>query len=223
VPVVDSFHSFANIGKFTLDWIKSNSNASSFLSGTIGHQAADQFLLYQNQYDLNEELEEYEQLNADDEDNYNDDDSDDMDMEIKVAEKQTMNRRKFQQYSSQLSHLRSQAPVLPSIINNTSVNAGNHSTSSSMFYEAKCAFSRYWTDFSFERNDKMIAQDVKQFWNLYYSYVVCKPLLGLVNCRLFYIKFNFLKRMFNVLKRLKNRVMPLREFDTGHGFKLFSS
>lgn len=132
------------------------------------------------------------------------------------------------------------APVAPSSTSShqqapTDSNAASSSSSGgSFFYEAKCAFSHYWLDFTFESagtnsdsataaTTTTTAADFTQFWNLYYPCMVCKPLLAMINCRMFYVKFEGLRKFVLWTKRLKARLVPVHEFETGHGFKLFSS
>ena len=105
------------------------------------------------------------------------------------------------------------------------IGGNNKKQSESVFYEAKCAFSRYWIDFSIQGNADFaaVANDFDQFWRVYYPHSACKPLLKLVNCRLFYLKFHLLKRALFYLRKVKTRIVPIHEYDTGHGFKLFSS
>ena len=192
---------YLNIGKFTLDWLKSNNcNFYNPVDAIDDVNYSDHYY-YTNK---NEFDEEREHLHIEEDDEDEGDDSDELDMDLKEAEKQTINRRRMD------------APV-----NNNS--ADSTKADNSIYYEAKCAFSRYWIDFSFDGYEKIIEQDFNQFWRLYYPYGVCKPLLKLINCRLFYLKLNFFKRILFYLRRFKNRIMPIHEFDTGHGFKLFAS
>lgn len=188
------FDSYLNIGKFTLDWIKSNCNSFN-MNNCDGNEMQtlnnmdNYFLNNQNEFDeAKEDLNEEE----DDEDEEDDDDDDSVEYELnnRDSENQAIKKKKH---------------------------------SDSFFYEAKCAFSRYWTDYTFDSNDQTLANDFNQFWNMYYPYFICKPMLTLINCRLFYIRFDFVKRILFYLRRLKNRIIPVHEFDTGHGFKLFSS
>ena len=208
------FDSYLNIGKFTLDWIKSNCNAAyNFYENSTGNELeslnqTDHFLSHLNNNVFNEEKEdeeeedEYRDDDDDDEDDEDDDDDDNNSNEYDV-EKQTMNKKKA---------------------SGNGANGAKSPHSSSFFYETKCAFSRYWIDFKFDNNsDKTLAHDFNQFWHLYYPSFICKPLLKLINCRLFYLKFDFLRKFIFLMRRLKNRVIPMHEFDTGHGFKLFSS
>lgn len=202
VPSQTSTDSFANFGKFTLDWLKSNycnSISSNESLGDIGEiNYSENFYSSYNKHEFDEERE---QLHVDeDEDEDDDDDSDEIDIE-RDAERQSINRRKASTLQTRKTN-----------------NLDN-----SVFYEAKCAFSRYWIDFSFSGYEKAIARDFDQFWRVYYPYNACKPLLKLINCRVFYLKFNLLKRILFYLRRFKIRIMPIHEYETGHGFKLFSS
>lgn len=265
--------SYLNIGKFTLDWIKSNCNSYSIdmydhHAGAAGGNLEE--LLNQNEpfmfgartghtdYDLDEEREyiyenggggrrhrrqRMKELGAgaesDDEDDEDEDEEDDYeDDDDSTADEYNVHtntmkgdksgggggrtaRRLTSQYHQ--DPYQQQSRHLSSTARTGGKSFKSSSQRSSTFYEAKCAFSRYWTDFAFDANEKTAAQDVSQFWRIYYPYFICKPLLKLVNCRLFYIRFGFLKRILYFLRRVKIRIIPLREFDTGHGFKLFSS
>jgi hypothetical protein len=194
------FDTYLNIGKFTLDWIKSNCNAAYnfYENSNVNNELeslnqTENFLGGFNSLanDFREEKEE------DEEDEYRDEDDDDEDEE----EEEDLDQE-----------------------NQKTLNLNKAPNSGSFFYETKCAFSRYWIDFKFDNtNDKTLAHDFNQFWHLYYPSFICKPLLKLINCRIFYIKFDFLKKIIFLLRRLKNRCIPIHEFDTGHGFKLFSS
>lgn len=101
------------------------------------------------------------------------------------------------------------------------------STSGSFFYEAKCAFSHYWLDFTFDSaesvDDSSVAADLTQFWNIYYPCRVCRPILAMINCPLFYLKLEPIRKLLLWARRFKARLLPVHEFETGHGFKLFSS
>ena len=105
--------------------------------------------------------------------------------------------------------------------------SASSSGSGSFFYEAKCAFSHYWLDFTFDSaesgDDATVAADLTQFWNIYYPCRVCRPLLAMINCPLFYLKLEPLRRLLLWARRFKARLLPVHEFETGHGFKLFSS
>lgn len=101
----------------------------------------------------------------------------------------------------------------------------------SFYYEAKCAFSHYWLDFTFDTAESSggddstgnVATELTQFWNIYYPCRVCRPLLAMINCPLFYLKLEPLRRLLLWARRLKACLLPAHEFETGHGFKLFSS
>lgn len=188
---------YLNFGKFTLDWLKSNYYDSRYFTGDLmGEDITDNFHgAHSKPFD---EEREHLRLDSDDEDDDNDS-QDELDMEVQQAERQmslgSVRRRR------------------------TSTLLGK--TSERVFYEAKCAFSRYWIDFSLQ--EQTFAHDFDQFWRVYYPYSSCKPLLQLVNCRVFYWKFHLLKRTFFYLRRVKTHLMPIHEYETGHGFKLFSS
>lgn len=186
---------YLNFGKFTLDWIKSNyCNSNEFHGDDLDERTHFHENFYLSQSEHDNKIEEQ------DEEEEEDDDDSDIEMDIRYAKQKnqtsTINRKKSQH---------------------------NSSSSSNVFYEAKCAFSRYWIDFSFDANQKIIAQDFNQFWRSYYPNFICKPLLKLINCRLFYLRFELFKQLLFYLRRLKNRFVPITEYDTGHGFKLFSS
>ena len=191
--------SYLNIGKFTLDWIKSNFFNSIENSNDLEEKVNYSDAFYSpNGHDQFNDLKE--KINEQDEDeDEEDDDESDNEIDIKYAEKpntSTIIRKKTTQHKH---------------------------NSSSVYYEAKCAFSRYWVDFSFDGNQKIKANDFDQFWRMYYPYFICRPLLKLINCRLFYLRFDIIKRILFYLRRLKSRLIPITEYDTGHGFKLFSS
>ena len=256
--IIDNLiESYLNIGKFTLDWIKSNCNSYSvdmydqagagnleellnqnepFLFGArTGHDDEldeEREYIYENGGRRHHRRQRIKELGADsddddddDDDEYDDDYEDDDDS---TADEYNVNTKPSADKSGRTARrLTSQYPHDPYQQQGRHLSRTGKSFKSSSrtstFYEAKCAFSRYWTDFAFDANEKTAAQDVSQFWRIYYPYFICKPLLKLVNCRLFYIRFSFLKRILYFLRRVKIRFIPLREFDTGHGFKLFSS
>lgn len=193
------FDSYLNIGKFTLDWIKSN-----FFNSIENSNDSEDKVNYSDTFYSPNGLEQFndfkDKINEQDEDeDEDDDDESDNEIDIKYAEKpntSTIIRKKTNQHKH---------------------------NSSSVYYEAKCAFSRYWVDFSFDGNQKIKTNDFDQFWRIYYPYFICRPLLKLINCRLFYLRFDIFKRILLYLRRLKSRLIPITEYDTGHGFKLFSS
>jgi len=141
-----------------------------------------------------DEEREHLRLDSEEEDEDNEESQDELDMEIREAENQSSVRGRT-------------APACKS--------------TERVFYEAKCAFSRYWIDFALQ--EQTLSHDFDQFWRVYYPYSSCKPLLKLVNCRIFYWKFHLLKRFFFYLRRVKTKLVPIHEYETGHGFKLFSS
>lgn len=195
------FDTYLNIGKFTLDWIKSNCNAAyNFYENSNANNELESLNQTENFLGgLNSLANDFpEEKEEEDEDEYRDEEDDDDDDEEEDDEFDQDNQK--------------------------SINLNKSPNSATFFYETKCAFSRYWIDFKFDNaSDRTLAQDFNQFWHLYYPSFICKPLLKLINCRIFYIKFEFLKKIIFLLRRLKNRIIPMHEFDTGHGFKLFSS
>jgi len=199
---VNMFDSYLNIGKFTLDWIKSNfCNSNEY----FGNETEDKINFSEAFYspNNNNEKEKINELDEDEEDEDEEDDEEsDIEVELKFEKKQ---------------NLQAQANTI-----NRKKSSHKHN-SSSVYYEAKCAFSRYFFDFSFDGNQKMIAQDFNQFWRSHYPYFICRPLLKLINCRLFYLRYNVFKRALFYLRRLKIKIIPIKEFDTECGFKLFSS
>jgi hypothetical protein len=230
------FDSYLNIGKFTLDWIKSNSNSSNIntYENELDSFNPNENFVFNNLnsrhdelYEEDEEDEENEKLHRDeDDDEDDDDDDDDQDDESNESntEQNTNNNRNNQ------NNLKSATGTGGMVIggkemtiaNNKSKKSNKH-VSSSVYYEAKCAFSRHWIDFKFEDNEKTLINDFNQFWSLYYPSAMCKPLLKLINCKIFYLRFEHVKRVIFWLRHLKNKLIPIHEYDTGHGFKLFSS
>ncbi|CAF0816190.1 unnamed protein product [Brachionus calyciflorus] len=191
------FDSYLNIGKFTLDWIKSNCNSFNTPNEDVDNLNRIEDYVLHNEFDEEREIlndgesgEEEEEGEDEDEENEEYDEDDDS---INYENNKDTKKKK---------HLNS---------------------SSSFFYEAKCAFSRFWHEYTFESSESTLANDLSQFWKMYYPYVVCRPILNLINCRLFYIKLNFIKKILFYLRRLKNKIIRVHEYDTGHGFKLFNS
>jgi cobalamin biosynthesis protein CobT len=232
------FDSHLNIGKFTLDWIKTNSNSynmSAAMNENESEPNAESWLYQNNEFDEEEE-DDYGEEEDDEEDNDDDDDDDD-DSDLSDVEKQaakaTQKKRKEDEKKKRKNKKKksfSIAKIGTTDGNMLGIGERGRINSKSMprhslMYEAKCAFSHYWTDFDFDvdGSEKSIAHDLNQFWHLYYPYRICRPLLLLINCRIFYIRFIFLRKIVYFLRRLKVALFPMREFDTGHGFKLFSS
>jgi hypothetical protein len=216
------FDSYLNFGKFTLDWIKSNCNSSninSYENENLHNQLEfinqnENFFYHNNDFD---EEEENELMNKDHEDDDEDDDDDESN-EYDLENTANGNSGAVDKHTIKTKKNISNA-------NTTGNNNGKaHRDSSAFFYEAKCAFSRYWLDFNFEtKNEKALAHDFNQFWNLYYPYLICKPLLKLLNCRIFYLRFNFIRKIIFTLRHIKNSMIPMHEYDTGHGFKIFNN
>jgi hypothetical protein len=174
-----------------------------------------------------DEDEENEKLHRDEEDDDDDDDDDD-DQDDESNESNTeQNANNNGNNQNNLKGTTGTGGIIlggkeMTMTNNKSKKSNKH-VSSSVFYEAKCAFSRHWIDFKFEDNEKTLINDFNQFWSLYYPSAVCKPLLKLINCKIFYLRFEHVKRVIFWLRHLKNKLIPIHEYDTGHGFKLFSS
>lgn len=185
------FDSYLNIGKFTLDWIKSNCNIANLANQDPDNlEKLEYFLNINTNHDFDETKEiinEKESDEDDDEDYENDEDNDSV--EFKENNNQTKEKN----------------------------------DPDAFFYEAKCAFSKYWTNYTYDSSETSLANDLNHFWNLYYPYFICRPMLKLINCRVFYIKIDFVKNLYFFLRRLKAKIIPVHEYDTGHGFKLFTS
>ena len=218
------FDSYLNFGKFTLDWIKSNCNSSninSYENENLNNQLEfinqnENFFYHNNDFD---EEEENELMNKDREDEEDEEDDDDESNEYDMENANGNNNSGVEKHT-----IKAKKNVINSNTNGNNNNGKSHRNSSAFFYEAKCAFSRYWLDFNFEtKNEKALAHDFNQFWNLYYPYLICKPLLKLLNCRIFYLRFNFVRRIIFTLRHIKTTLIPMHEYDTGHGFKIFNN
>lgn len=223
------FDSYLNFGKFTLDWIKTNCTAANIdtcnENDHINLQNQLEFInknenFFYNNNEFDEE-EENELMNKEmDDDDEEDDDEDDDDDESNDYDLEGVNENN--PAKSKKSMTAATTNVLS--VNRSSKPSNSSTQAATLFYEAKCAFSRHWIEFNFEtKNEKALAHDFQQFWNLYYPYIICKPLLKLLNCRIFYLRFNFIRRIIFTLRHLKNRIIPIHEFETGHGFKIFNN
>ncbi len=225
------YDTYLNIGKFTLDWIRTNSNALLAGSGVEN----ESHMNFEN-FQLNTLANRYDDLNEDDDEDI-DEDSDmnseadnssmenqpnentepEFDMDVSnVAAANAANADKHPTETDELNEKTKTA--------NQTENQRRSNALRSFFYEAKCAFSKYWIDYTFDSiNQSQLSTDLVQFWNLYYPYMIFRPLLQLINCRVFYLKFDFLRKILFYLRHIKSKIIPVQEYDTGHGFKLFSS
>ena len=193
------FDSYLNIGKFTLDWIKSNCNAANLTSQDADNLNRLEYFLNNNQ-NFDESIrihdeKESDENDDDDDDDYDQDEYNDVDYDSVDFNENKKNNNKSQERNA----------------------------SDAFFYEAKCAFSKHWTNYTYDSSDTSLASDLNHFWNIYYPYVICRPMLKLINCRIFYLKIDFIKKIYFLSKKLKEKVIPVHEYDTGHGFKLFTS
>ena len=218
------YDTYLNIGKFTLDWIRSNANAILVGVENEGNLAAANFENVQlNAYrydDLNEdedeEMEEDSDLNSE---------NDNSSMEQQAHE----NDVGFELNSGISNKMNGHKDYAEKATGKTSLEVVNENqrrpnTLGSFFYETKFVFSKYWIDYTFDSvNQSQLSNDLVQFWNLYYPYMIFRPLLQLINCRVFYLKFEFLRKGLFYMRRFKNKIITIQEYDTGHGFKLFSS
>lgn len=200
------FDSYLNIGKFTLDWIKSNCSAANLTSQDSENLNRLEYFLNNNQnFDETIRINDEKESDENDEDEEYDDDDDDEDYNQDEDNDDEYDSVEFNENKK----------------NNNKSNVRN--TSDPFFYEAKCAFSKYWTSYTYDSSDTSLASDLNHFWNLYYPYIFCRPMLKLINCRIFYLKIDFFKKIFYLFKKLKEKIIPVHEYDTGHGFKLFTS
>ena len=130
-PTLPSYETNFNFGKFTLDWIKSNyCNSNEYQSDEL-----DEKMHFHENFYLTSEQDN--KIDEQDEDEDDDEDESDIEMDLKYTPK----------HANQTSTI------------NPNKNKPQHN-SSNVFYEAKCAFSRYWIDFSFDANQKILAQDL---------------------------------------------------------------
>lgn len=228
------YDTYLNIGKFTLDWIRSNSNSlfsensSSNPWQTLHGPGLDLDGANFDNYQLNAYVNRYDDLNEDEEDDEDDDeieeDSDDLNSENSSIPDQPNENTVPQPVTNGNEFEMVETCGVDMKNDSENTNNNNRRNLRNFFYEAKCAFSKYWIDYTFDSiNQTQLNNDLVQFWNLYYPYIIFRPLLQLINCRVFYIRFTYLRKILFHLRRLKNRIIPMGEYDTGHGFKLFSS
>jgi hypothetical protein len=230
------YDTYLNIGKFTLDWIRTNSNA--LLTG--GGGAADESAMNFENFQLNTlAANRYDDLNEDDDEDMDEEDSDmNSENDNSSVENQptgnvatTVVAGGQQAVDFDLNNAAETDELNEKTLRSPLAEPGegqHHQRRSNpargFFYEAKCAFSKYWIDYTFDSiNPSQLSSDLVQFWNLYYPYMIFRPLLQLINCRLFYLKFDFLRKILFYLRHIKSKIIPVQEYDTGHGFKLFSS
>jgi hypothetical protein len=220
------YDTYLNIGKFTLDWIRTNSNALLAGSGVEN----DSHMNFEN-FQLNTLVNRYDDLNEDEDEDMDEDSDMNSENDNSSVENQP-NENNEPDFEMNVSNVGEKHPIETDELNEKNKTAMADQTETqrrsnalrSFFYEAKCAFSKYWIDYTFDSiNQSQLSNDLVQFWNLYYPYMIFRPLLQLINCRVFYLKFDFLRKILFYLRHIKSKIIPVQEYDTGHGFKLFSS